>query len=330
MRAVVITDDRRLEEREIEAPEPGPGQVRVSVEACGICGSDLHMLPSPQIAAGAIMGHEFAGVVDAVGDEVEGHAPGDRVCVYPFAPTDHHDLQVAMETGIGMSDHPGAYAQAVIVEQRMLWRLPEGVGFEEGALVEPLAVALHGLNIAEVAPNQPCAVIGAGPIGAMTAVALRARGIGRLVVIEKNEHRLERARRLGFGAIGLDAVHESTLAALGGEPPAVVFECAGNPAAPNLAIELVAPTGRVVLLGVLEEPVAISQLLLMLKEAQIRSSFAYRPADFDEALALIQAGKVPADELITGREPLGRAQECFDELLSPETEHLKVLLKPSG
>ena len=212
----------------------------------------------------------------------------------------------------------------------MLWRLPDGVSFEEGALVEPLAVALHGLNIAEVAADELCAVIGAGPIGTMTAVALRARGVERLVVIEKNEQRLDRARRLGFDAIGLDSVHEGALAALGGAPPAVVFECAGNAAAPNLAIELVAPSGRVILLGVLEEPVPISQLLLMLKEAQIRSSFAYRPADFDEAIALIEGGKVPAGELITGREPLGRAQACFDDLLSPETEHLKVLLKPSG
>ena len=325
----MITEDRRLEERELDVPEPGAGQVRVRVEACGICGSDLHMLPSPTIAAGAVMGHEFAGVVDAVGEGVEGHAAGDRVCVYPFAPIDHHDLQAAMETGIGMSDHPGAYAEAVVVDEAMLWRLPESVGFDEGALVEPLAVALHGLNIAEVTAGQRCAVIGAGPIGTMTAVALRARGVDRLVVIEKNERRLERARKLGFDAVGLDTVHEAALAALGGAPPDVVFECAGNPAAPNLAIELVAPSGRVILLGVLEEPVPISQLLLMLKEAQIRSSFAYRPADFDEAIALIEAGKVPADELITSRAPLAKAQECFDELLSPETEHLKVLLKPS-
>jgi 2-desacetyl-2-hydroxyethyl bacteriochlorophyllide A dehydrogenase len=326
---VVVTEDRRLEERDLDAPEPGQGQVRVRVEACGICGSDLHMLPSPQLPAGAVMGHEFAGVVDAVGDGVASHAAGDRVCVYPFAPLDHHDLGAAMESGIGMSEHPGAYAEAVIVDEGMLWRLPDGVSFDQGALVEPLAVALHGLNVAEVTGDEPCVVIGAGPIGTMTAVALRARGVERIVVVEKNERRLERARQLGFEAIGLDGVHEGALAALGGAPPAVVFECAGNPTAPNLAIELVAPSGRVILLGVLEEPVPISQLLLMLKEAQIRSSFAYRPGDFDEAIELIAAGKVPSDELITGREPLARAQECFEDLLSPETEHLKVLLKPS-
>jgi 2-desacetyl-2-hydroxyethyl bacteriochlorophyllide A dehydrogenase len=330
VRAVVVTADRRLEEREVETPQPGAGEVRVKVEACGICGSDLHMLPSPQIEPGAVMGHEFAGVVDAVGDGVDGYGPGDRVCVYPFRPVDRHDLEVALETGLGMSARPGAYAEAVLAEQSMLWRLPEGVTFEQGALVEPLAVALHGLDVGEIVAGQSAAVIGAGPIGVMTAVALRARGIDPLVVVERNERRRDRAGRLGFATAALDDVHAAVPAGLGGAPPSVVFECAGNPAAPNLAIELVAPSGVVVLLGVLEEPVAISQLLLMLKEAQVRASFAYRPRDFDEAIALIQAGRVPTDELITARAPLARAQACFDELLSPATEHLKVLLKPSA
>ena len=115
-----------------------------------------------------------------------------------------------------------------------------------------------------------------------------------------------------------------------GTAPSVVLECAGNPAAPNLAVELVGTSGRIVLLGVLEEPVEINQLLLLLKEASMHASFAYRPAEFDEAIELIAAGKVPAEQLITGREPLERAEEMFGELLSPATEHIKVLLKPSA
>lgn len=145
--------------------------------------------------------------------------------------------------------------------------------------------------------------------------------------VEKNPRRRERMRDLGVEAVGLDAVHEAVLGALGA-PPRLVFECAGNPAAPNLAIELVAPTGRVVLLGVLEEPVHISQLLLMLKEGELRASFAYRPSDFDEAIELIAAGKVPVERLVTAREPLERTEAMFDELVRPETEQIKVLLKP--
>jgi 2-desacetyl-2-hydroxyethyl bacteriochlorophyllide A dehydrogenase len=327
LRAVVITGDRSLELRELDEPEPGEGQVRVRVAACGICGSDLHMLPSPALPAGTVMGHEFAGEVDALGPGVEGFAVGDRVCVFPFKPLDHHDLEVAMNTGLGMGGAHGAYAEKVVAGQEMLWRLPDGLELEQGALVEPLAVALHAVDIAALEGSDPCAVIGAGPIGIMTAVALRARGVERVVGIEKNERRAARMAELGFDAVGLDGVHEAVIERLGG-PPQVVFECAGNPAAPGLAIELVAPTGRVVLLGVLEEPVPISQLLLMLKEAEIRSSFAYRPKDFDEAIELIAAGKVPVEDLITGREPLERAGEMFAELVSPGTEHVKVLLTP--
>ena len=327
MRAVVVTDDRSLELRDVDEPEPGEGQVRVRVEACGICGSDLHMLPSPSLPAGTVMGHEFAGEIDALGPGVEGFEAGDRVCVYPFRPIDHHDLEVAMNTGLGMGGGPGAYAEKVVAGREMLWRLPDGVELEHGALVEPLAVALHGLDIAGVEPGDACAVIGAGPIGIMTALALRARGIENVVVIERNERRAARMSTLGFDCIGLDGVHEAALERLGG-PPRVVLECAGNPAAPGLAVELVAPSGRVVLLGVLDEPVPISQLLLMLKEAEIRASFAYRPRDFDEAVELVAAGKVPIDRLVTAREPLERAAEMFEELAQPGTEQVKVLLKP--
>jgi 2-desacetyl-2-hydroxyethyl bacteriochlorophyllide A dehydrogenase len=329
VRAVFIEPDRSLAAREVDEPEPDDGQVRVRVEACGICGSDIHMRPSEAVATGAIMGHEFAGVIDAVGSGVDGFSGGERVCVYPFKPLDHHDLESAMTSGLGLGMVPGGFAEAVVVPEEMVWRLPDGMELEHGALVEPLAVALHGLNIAGVQPNDPCVVIGAGPIGVMTALALRARGVENFVVVEKNERRRERIEGLGFRALELDGVHEAALAALGAAPR-VVLECAGNPAAPNLAIELVAPSGVVALLGVLEEPVPISQLLLMLKEAQIRASFAYRPSDFDEAIELIAAGGIPAERLITAREPLERAQAMFHALEDPATEHLKVLLRPGS
>ena len=327
MRAVVLSDERVLEERDIDQPAPGAGQVRVKVAACGICGSDLHMRPSEAIPVGTIFGHEFAGTIEALGDGVEGWSEGERVAVYPFKPLDHHDLETAMTTGIGLGQLQGAYAESIVVPAENLWRLPEDMPLEHGALVEPLAVALHGLNVGGVEASDSCAVIGAGPIGVMTALALRARGVETLVVVEKNPRRQERMRELGFQAVGLDSVHEDVIAALGGVP-SVVLECAGNPAAPNLAVELVAPSGRIVLLGVLEEPVEINQLLLMLKEASIHASFCYRPGDFDEGIQLLSSGKVPAERLITGVEPLGRAEEMFVSLLDPGTEHIKVLLRP--
>jgi (R,R)-butanediol dehydrogenase/meso-butanediol dehydrogenase/diacetyl reductase len=327
MRAAVVAENRTLETRTLPRPEPGDGQVRVRVAACGICGSDLHMIRSPALPPGAILGHEFAGVIDGVGGGVDDFAIGDRVVVYPARPTAEHDLEAVLTTSIGGPSAQGAYAECAVVGREMLWRVPDDLKLEHAALVEPLAVALHGVDMGRVDAGTPCAVIGAGPIGLMVACALRARGIGHIVLVEKNPERRMRAEELGFQAVGTEDVHAAVPAALGGPPPRV-FECAGHPSAPNLAIELVGVSGRVILMGFLEEHSPISQLGLMLKEAELCSTWAYRPANYDEAIELLRSGSIPADRLITGREPLENATGIFAELGTPTTKHIKVLLIP--
>jgi (R,R)-butanediol dehydrogenase / meso-butanediol dehydrogenase / diacetyl reductase len=283
------------------------------------------------------MGHEFSGTLAEVGDEVEGFREGDRIAIFPFSPCgecsncergDYHVCQQAASTGLGLGINPGAYAESVVVDSSMLVSIPDDLSFEHGALVEPLAVALHGIEIGEAGPSDCCVVIGAGPIGVMSALGLRAREVEQVLVVEKNERRRHRMRGLGFEALGLEGVHDRVLAAFGGEAPDVVFECAGNPAAPQLALELVRSRGIVVLLGVLEEPVEISQLVLMIKEAQIRASFAYRREEFQEAIDLLASSVVPADRLITGTAPLEAAQGMFERLEDPTTEDIKILLTP--
>jgi 2-desacetyl-2-hydroxyethyl bacteriochlorophyllide A dehydrogenase len=341
MKAMAIAEDRTLEPTELEERPLEAHEARVQVAFCGICGSDLHLRPSPAVAAGSIMGHEFSGSIAELGSDVEGFQVGDRVAVFPFAPCgecancrrgDDHVCQNAAVTGLGLGMNPGAYAESVVVDRSMLVPIPDRLSFEHGALVEPLAVALHGIELGEARPDRAgfdrCVVIGAGPIGVMTALGLRARGIDRVLVIERNERRQERMRALGFEAVGLDGVHERVLGWFDGEPADVVLECAGNPAAPQLAIELVRSRGIVVLLGVLEEPVEISQLVLLIKEAQVRGSFAYRRREFAEAVELLAEGKLPADRLITGTAPLEDAQQMFERLEDPATGDIKILLGP--
>jgi 2-desacetyl-2-hydroxyethyl bacteriochlorophyllide A dehydrogenase len=339
MRAVAIGEDRTLQPIELEERPLAPREARVAVAFCGICGSDLHLRTSQAVPPGAVMGHEFSGTVSEVGEAVDGFSGGDRVAVFPFAPCgecpncrrgDYHVCQRAAATGLGLGMNPGAYAESVVVDASMLIPIPDELSFEHGALVEPLAVALHGIDIGEATPSDSCVIIGAGPIGVMTALALESRGIERVLVVERNERRRERIESLGFDALGLEDVHVNVLEALGGELPDVVLECAGNPAAPQLAIELVRSRGIVVLLGVLEEPVEISQLVLMIKEAQLRASFAYRRESFEEAISLLREGKLPADRLITGQAPLDQAQQMFERLEDPATRDIKVLLRPSA
>jgi (R,R)-butanediol dehydrogenase / meso-butanediol dehydrogenase / diacetyl reductase len=338
VRAVEIAEDRSLRPTEIEEPALAPGEARVRVAFCGICGSDLHLRPSPAVPAGAVMGHEFSGTIEELGEAVEGFSLGDRVAVFPFTPCgqcsncsrgDYHVCMEAATTGIGLGVNQGGYAESVAVHRSMLIPIPDELSLEHAALVEPLAVALHGIDIGSVERGCRCVVIGAGPIGVMSALGLKARGIEQVVVIERNEQRRERMRSLGVDVVGLEDVHTRVIDHFGGELPDVVLECAGNPAAPQLAIELVRSCGIVVLLGVLEEPVEISQLVLMIKEAQLRSSFAYRLENFSEAIELLVAGTVPSEQLITDTVPLERAQEMFDRLENPATKDIKILLRPN-
>ena len=329
MKVVAVGSELNLEVREVPEPEPAEGEVRVRVQACGICGSDLHMLPSGALAEGSVMGHEIAGTVAAVGSGVDGWSEGDAVCVYPFAPLDHLDIAAAMGSGIGLGTNDGGYAEALTVPAEMLWRLPDGVDVADGALVEPLAVALHGIDVSGARTEQPVCVLGCGPIGAMVIVALRGRGYERIVAIEPNPERRALAERLGASAaFDLEGVHDAVIAELGGAPEAVL-EAAGHPSAPDLAIELVAPEGSIALLGMLGEPVPISQLNVMLKEVRLKGSFAYRPRHFDEAIALLADGRVPVDELVSSRRPLAAAAPSFTELRTPGTTELKILLQPA-
>jgi len=337
VRALEVTDERTLTEAELDDPSPGPGEVLIEVAYCGICGSDLHMLPSPAIAPGTVMGHEFSGRIAALGDGVEGWSEGDRVAVIPMDPCrecpnclagQEHLCMQAPVRGHGLGGRPGAYAERVSAPATSLVALPDAISDEHGALVEPLAVGVHAVALSDADSADPAVVLGAGPIGVMTALAARAAGHERLVLIEPGERRRERITALGFDAVPLEGVHEAIIERLGGELPAVVWECAGHPDALGLGLELVRGAGTVVAVGVLEEPVPLNQLLLILKEARILGAFAYRREDFEAAVELIEGGRVPAEELITDVAPLGRAQELFDELRRPGTEQLKVLLKP--
>ncbi|MCE3267562.1 MAG: alcohol dehydrogenase [Solirubrobacterales bacterium] len=337
MRAVQVTDEKALAEGEHPDPRPGPGEVEIEVAFCGICGSDLHMLPSPAIPPGTIMGHEFSGRIASVGEGVEDWSPGDRVSVIPGKPCGEcpncladreHLCGEAVMRGHGLGGRPGAYAERIVVHSDCLFGLPDGVPDEHGALVEPLAVGVHAAELAGLGPEDPAVVLGAGPIGVMCALALRASGVKRVVVVEPGDHRRERIGGLGFTAVALEGVHDAVIAAFDGELPVAVLEGAGHPDALGLALELVAPAGIVVAAGVLEEPVPINQVLLIIKEARIQGAFAYRREDFERSIELLESGRIPAAELITEVAPLARAQEMFDELRRPGTEQLKVLLAP--
>lgn len=327
-----VAEDRRLVVVDRSQAEPGPGEVAVDVAFCGICGSDLHFRDVPALfPAGTVPGHELSGRIGAVGAGVTGWSTGDRVTVLPFAQCGECELcrsgneQVcphAIADGVGLgTGRPGGYAERVVVDARMLFALPAVLDERAAALAEPTAVAVHAVAKARLTRGDRVVVLGAGPIGVITALVLRARGFEDVTVVSRNAARGRAAQGLGLATL---ALHDAQNAA----GAAAVFECAGTSAAANLALELVGPLGRVILVGIAPEGLTIPATAIVFKEAEIRGALVYRRTEFAEAIEMLADGRVPADALISDVVGLDRAEEMFQALTAPDNDRIKVLLAP--
>ena len=316
-------------------PEPGPDDVVVAVERCGICGSDLHLVASGLLPPGAVLGHEFAGTIAAIGDAVTERAVGDRVAVLPMArcgtcePCRRGQGQLCFEqgqTGLGLGFNDGAFAEYVRTRSATCFPMPAAMTSEQGALVEPYAVGLHAVQRSHADAHSAVGIIGAGPIGLMTLAALRASGVDHVAVAERSERRAEVAARLGAEVVIDEANRLSTV--LGG-PLDVVFECAGTASTPQVALNEVRSGGEIVLVGIGGPMDAISLLGVpwVVKEVDVRPCFAYTPEEFADALDAVASGALDAAALTSDVRPLGEAGAAFGALVEPGGP-VKVLLAP--
>lgn len=339
MRAVAFTSEGTLEVVDKPEPEPGPTEVLVAVERCGICGSDLHMKNARLLPPGAVMGHEFGGTIVGTGAEVEGLSSGQRVSVLPAARCGTCAMcrggrselcPTQMMTSLGLGFNDGAFAEYVRAPARSCVVLPETVSDAAAAVVEPYAVALHAVRRSAAARGgvSTAAVIGAGPIGLLTVAALRHEGVEAVAVAEPGPSRAATAERFGAAAVVDDARRVS--AALG-DAPEVVFDCAGVPATAPAALEAVRPGGQVVLVGVVNpgEMFAMPGTLWVVKEADVLSSLAYTDGEFAEAVEHIVSGAVAVDDLVSEVRPLDAAEASFADLARPGGP-VKILLDPSS
>jgi (R,R)-butanediol dehydrogenase/meso-butanediol dehydrogenase/diacetyl reductase len=339
VKAALVGADRALTVTDIERPVPAVGEVLIDVRYCGICGSDLHMLglPADLVPAGHVLGHELTGVIAAVGPGVTGWSAGERVVVLPMVAcgrcyacrAGHSNLceRGGIDDGPGIG-RPGGYAESVAVPAGMLRRLPSTVSDRDGALAEPLAVALRAIRLSGAAPDEPVCVLGAGPIGLLAVAGLLAAGFERVAVIEPGPGRRAAAERLGVRAAGPDEAADEIPGLLGGQRPTVVIDSTGHPSGAPLALRLLPAAGRLTVVGLPDAPAPIDLGLLAFKEITVRGSLVYDEHDFAAAVAHIAAGRIPCDRIITKVAPLDSAPAIVAELRGGATDHVKVLLTP--
>lgn len=329
MRAVKLLDAHRLELVEMPVPEATPGEVVLRVDGCGICGSDLTSY-KVGLFTDTVPGHEIAGVIDSVGDRVVGWAPGEPAVIDPKIPCGVCDdcrngasyrCAMALTAGIGFA-RDGGFAESVAVPGALLHRLPPGLTLEHACLVEPLSVAIHGVERARLHPGDPAVVIGLGPIGLLTVATLHARGIGPIVGVDPVEDR----RRLALDLGAMVVVTELREVRSHVSPPPAVIECSGYAPVLHAAADLVAPGGRLVLVGVPFGETTVIPLMWVTREIEIIGSIASSAADFGASIEMLAADPGIA-RVATRRVALDKVPEVFEELITPASGG-KVVVDP--
>jgi (R,R)-butanediol dehydrogenase/meso-butanediol dehydrogenase/diacetyl reductase len=323
-----------LSVEQVADPTPGPGDLILRVDACGICGSDLHMAHSPLAGRGVVFGHEFCGTVVAKGSESGGYREGDRIVGFPLygcnrCPACRSGATAKCpEAQLTGAQRPGAYAEYVAVSAAGSFRLPDGLSTDVGALVEPLAVAHHALERTPRDPGEPVLILGAGPVG--LAVALWARALGAREVMVSDPVAARRTLAETVGATGIDPTGQDIQAAfadLTGGPPRVVVECVGRPGVIQQAMAVAATDAQVTLVGAGMAPDTIHPLVPTTKELTLRFVIYYRGDDFTETLSYLSSARLDPSALITGHVTLEDLPARFDALMSPNSD-CKVLVHP--
>ncbi len=355
MRAAV-TRNGQLVVGEVADPVASSGHVLARPLSAGICGSDLHALadfghftalmdsvgvPALDPAADCVFGHEFVAEILEHGPDTARSLPvGTRVCSVPVV------VGPGGVEQIGYSNtYPGALGECMVLQELLCLPVPDGLDTELAALTEPLAVGEHAVGLADLRPQQPCLVVGCGPVGLAVIAALKGRGHGPVLASDYSPGRRRLAEAFGADEV-VDPAAESPhdrwprfgvartvmermgAAMLGAEvTDPVIFEAVGLPGMLQSLVADGPPHSRIVVVGVCMHTDTLEPFVAVTKEMELRFSFGYTPDEFAATLARLARGVPGADELVTARVPLTEAPQAFDALRAPE-EHGKILVEP--
>ena len=343
MKALVLKEYGEFVCEDTAMPEFGAHDVLIAVKACGICGSDVHGMDGstgrrrPPI----IMGHEASGVIARTGAQVGAWQEGDRVTfdstVYCgecwFCRRGAINLcDKRRVLGVSCEDYrrQGAFAEYVAVPERILYRLPNGISFEQAAMVEALSVAVHAVARTPVALNDTAVVVGAGMIGLLIVQTLRAAGLGIIVAVDIEEDKLDLARRLGAD-VGLKGdgfnVAREVRALTGGRGADAAFEAVGVAAAVKTALECLRKGAALTLVGNVSPTVELPLQSVVTREMTLMASCA-SSGEYPACLDMIASGQVNVDALISATIPLAEGPAWFNRLYNREAGLMKVVLNP--
>jgi L-iditol 2-dehydrogenase len=327
MLSATVTGKNVLSLDDVPVPTPGSGEVLLRVLACGICGSDLHILRNGWTQAAP--GHEIAGIVESVGPGVDAIQPGMRLCAECFQRCGQCTscLDGAASVCEAFEYIGGALAEYAVVRVEMLHSVDEEMSDVETAMVEPLAVAVHALRRAEMDAGATVGIIGGGTIGLLCAATARAWGAQAVALVAKHPH--QKTAAFDMGAMTGDGKPADVLRMVG-SPLDIAVDAAAQGTSFSTALAAVRPRGTVVIVGEPARPALAALAPLVHSEIQVVGSFCYAPEDFTEAIRLIAQRQIDVARLVTHEFPLSDVTEAFATASDKTTGAIKVLVRPGA
>ena len=343
MKALVLKEYNHFIYKEFEKPLPSEDEVLVQVKAAGICGSDIHGMDGstgrriPPLA----MGHEASGIIVDTGSKVENLKIGDRVTfdstIYRLddwytkrGQYNLSDNRVVLGVSCGDYRRHGAFADYVAVPQHIIYKMPDQVTFQQAAMVEPVAVALHAVNLAKPEVGESAIVVGAGMIGLFVVQLLKIAGCNKIIAVDIDDEKLRLALELGatHSINSNDGRIKSQILSLTENRGADhAFEAVGIASTVKLAIENVRKGGAVTLLGNLTPEIEFPLQSVVTRQIKVQGSCAIA-GEYPAVLDLIAAGKINVDALISAKAPLSEGNDWFQRLYKKEKGLIKVILQP--
>ncbi len=324
MNSAVFYGKHDLRVEQSAKPQPGPKEVLIEVKACGICGTDVHIYEGDKGAAEVnpptILGHEFSGIIAETGCDVKRFQAGDRVCIDPNCYCGSCDFCRNGEVhfcenmiGYGTTRN-GGFAEYCVVNESQVYRLGENTTFEQGAMAEPVACCLHGIDMCDIRPGHQVVVIGGGMIGMLMLQLAKLAGAAKVALLEPVEKKREMGSRLGAD-ICIDPLHEDVkarLEAAGMTWIRTVIECAGLLSTMEQAIDLVGNKGTVMMFGLTkpDAEIAVKPFQVFQKELTLRASYI-NPCTQDRALQLIDSGRLDVQSMVCRTIGLGELAEVL-------------------
>ncbi len=343
MKALVLEEKNKLVYKEISDPEILPNEVLVKVHACGICGSDIHGMDgsSGRRIPPIIMGHEASGVISKTGKNVKGWRAGDRVTfdstIYPlddwFTKQGMYNLSDnRMVLGVSCVKYRrhGAFADFVAVPQHILYKISDKITFNQAAMVEPVAVAIHAVELTPISVNDTALVVGTGLIGLFIIQVLKIKGCGKIIAVDLQQERLQLAKELGATATfnsRENNIIEYIRKLTENRGADIAFEAVGITTTVKLAIESVRKGATITLIGNLTPVTELPLQTIVTRQLRLQGSCAIC-GEYPAALSMIEQGRINVDKILSATAPLSEGAQWFKRLYEKEKGLLKVILNP--